>query len=230
MQHFAAFVPQYAGKGRLASFPSIFAFELPKGDIVSTLHKFNLPNRFALVVNQFWRHKNHLVVVNAISQLRRNSIRIPVVMVGLPADYRDPLNQTLSSLLQAIACCDVNDRIKVLGLVNHEDLVNLMRAAAVIIQPSRFEGWSTVVQDSKALGRPLICSDIPVHREQAPNALGFFNWSDAQELADLLAASWPNLGPGPEPPIEERSLGNERAFARHFGQELLQICREAAST
>jgi hypothetical protein len=104
-----------------------------------------------------------------------------------------------------------------------------MRTAAVIIQPSRFEGWSTVVQDAKALGRPLLCSDIPVHHEQAPTALGFFAWDDAETLADLLAASWTSLEPGPRPDIEERTLAEEREFAQSFGQELLKICEEASS-
>ena len=68
-----------------------------------------------------------------------------------------------------------------------------MRAAALIIQPSFFEGWSTSIEDSKALGRPLVCSDIPVHREQVPDALGFFDPMKPEILADLLAKIYPDL-------------------------------------
>lgn len=227
--HFVAFVPEYTHKARVLSFPSLHAFEPLEEDTLSSRCKFNLPEKFVLVANQFWRHKNHLVVVEAIGQLRRKGIRIPVVMTGLPADYRDPENQIFSRILQAIASAGVVDQITILGLVPYADLVNLMRTAAVVIQPSRFEGWSTIVQDAKALGRPLICSDIPVHREQAPAAIGFFPCDRADTLADLLAANWTSLEPGPCLALEKRALVAERELARHHGESLLRICQEAYS-
>src|SRR5262245_61245892 len=58
VEHFANVFPQHVGKVRLASFPSLFAFEPPSGDTRVTIQKFNLPEKFALVANQFWRHKN----------------------------------------------------------------------------------------------------------------------------------------------------------------------------
>ena len=115
----------------------------------------------------------------------------------------------------------------ILGLVTASDLLSLMRTAAVVIQPSRFEGWSTTVQDAKALGRPLLCSDIPVHREQAPEALGFFPCDRPDILGDLLVSHWPALEPGPCSASEERALSKERDFAREHGRRLLKICQEA---
>src|SRR5712692_9628701 len=110
-------------------------------------------------------------------------------MTGLPVDHRDRSNSNLSSLLQAIASAGLNGQITILGQVSYADLVNLMRTAALVIQPSRFEGWSTIVQDAKALGRPLICSDIAVHREQASSALGSFPCDKPEVLASLLAST-----------------------------------------
>jgi hypothetical protein len=37
-----------------------------------------------------------------------------------------------------------------------------------------FEGWSTVIEDARGFGRPLIVSDIPVDREQADSDTIFF--------------------------------------------------------
>jgi glycosyltransferase involved in cell wall biosynthesis len=170
-----------------------------------------------------------MLVVEALSKLRRKGIRIHVVMVGLLADSRDPSNQAISKLLQAMASGGVGDQITLLGMVPEEDLINLMRVAAVVIQPSRFEGWSTPVQDAKALGRPLICSDIPVHREQAPGALGFVRWDDPDTLAELMAETWKSLEPGPNPALESQCMAREHDFAGIFGEKLLKICREACS-
>jgi glycosyltransferase involved in cell wall biosynthesis len=229
LEHFTAFAPGHARKARVSSFPSLFAFEPLSREPVSTPRRFNLPAKFALVANQFWGHKNHLAVVESVARLQREGIRIPVVMTGLPLDHRVAHNQTVSVLLQSIAEAGLAGQVIVLGQVAYPDLVNLMRVAALVIQPSRFEGWSTVVEDAKALGRPLLCSDLPVHREQAPRALGFFPCDGADRLAKLLAASWPRLEPGPDERAEERALDLERKFARRHGRALLEICREANS-
>ena len=225
---FAESVPQYAGKGRVLSFPSLLAFEELTEDPAITQKKFNLPEKFALVANQFWAHKNHALVVEALSLLHRKGLVIPVVMTGLPSDHRDSANRNFSALLQAIAAAGLHSQITILGLAPYTDLVNLMRTAALIIQPSRFEGWSTVVQDAIALGRPLLCSDIAVHREQAPKALGFFPTDRADVLAELLAAHWNDLAPGPSYTLEQQSLAVEREFSARHGKALLDLCVETA--
>ncbi len=224
---FARFAPDHTDKARVIPFPSLLAYEPLAVDPTFTRNKFNLPEKFALVANQFWAHKNHAIVVEALARLK-HSLSIPVVMTGLPSDHRDPANKNFSALLQAIASAGLNNQITILGLVPYGDLINLMRTAAVFIQPSRFEGWSTVVQDAVALGRPLLCSDIMVHREQAPKALGFFPTDRADVLAELLSAHWKNLPPGPNLALEEESLALERNFSVRHGEKLLELCGEAA--
>ncbi len=224
---FATVAPAAVDKVRVIPFPSLFAFESFAGDAAESRRRFNLPEKFALVSNQFWAHKNHAVVVAALAHLKKRGVRVPVVMTGQPSDWRDPANKNFSSLLQAIAAAGLNDQITILGQVPYGDLVNLMKTAAVILQPSRFEGWSTVVQDAKALGRPVICSDIAVHREQAPAALAFFPCDAPEVLAEVLAAHWPNLIAGPDPNAEAQSLQNERSFAQRHGEMLLAVCQEA---
>ena len=227
LSHFAAFAPNEAHKGRVLPFPSLFAFEPLPGNPQDTLTRFHVPPKFALVANQFWQHKNHAMVVEAVRIASARGVQVPVVMTGLPADYRDPRNGTVSGLLQAIASAGLSGQVIVLGQVDFADLVGLMRAAAVVIQPSRFEGWNTSVQDAKALGRPLLCSDLGVHREQATGALGFFACDAPDVLADLLTQHWPALPAGPDFAAEQQALATERDFAHQHGQRLLALCREA---
>ena len=77
----------WADKGRVVPFPSLFAFEGPEsGDVAAcraVTDKYNIPEKFALVANQFWKHKNHMVVVEALARLKSSGIHIPVVMTGL---------------------------------------------------------------------------------------------------------------------------------------------------
>jgi glycosyltransferase involved in cell wall biosynthesis len=132
-------------------------------------------------------------------------------------------------MLQQIAEASLWGTVIPLALVPRADLLALMREAAVIIQPSRFEGWSTVVQDAKALARPVICSALAVHLEQAPGALGFFDPDKPEELAAILATHWPALRSGGDESAENEALGREREFARAYGEGIWQTCREAAA-
>lgn len=222
-------VPAHAAKVRVVPFPSRLAFERLPPEAGWSVSSYHLPRKFALVANQFWRHKNHRVVVEAAARLKRQSLAIPVVMTGLPADTRDPANEAVSETLQAIAAEDLSAQVLVLGQVPESTLVDLMRCAALVIQPSCFEGWSTVVQDAKALGQSIICSDLPVLREQMPSSLGFFPAARPDVLAERLAELWPTLVEGPQPEREAASLEKEREFARRHGELLLAICREAWS-
>lgn len=223
------FAPAAAAKAHVFQFPSLFAFAPPVGDAAATARKYRLPAKFALVVNQFWAHKNHAVVVRALALLRDQGVRVPVVMTGLPNDPRDLQNAALSALLQEIAIASLQDQVSILGRVPYADLVGLMRGTALFIQPSRFEGWNTSVQDMKALGRPMVCSDLAVHREQATGCVGFFGCDDPAALARLLAEAWPGLAPGPDPVAEERALVAEREFARRHGESLIGLCRQVAN-
>jgi glycosyltransferase involved in cell wall biosynthesis/GT2 family glycosyltransferase len=226
---FETFLPLFTEKARVLPFPSVLWAAPLSDDPERVVLDYHLPAKYGLVANQFWRHKNHSVLPDALSILKRHGIELPLVLTGLPTDYRDTENQHLSEFFQACARRGVGNQVHFLGYLPYWDMISLMRCAAVVIQPSRFEGWNTSVEDAKALGRPLLCSDIPVHRAQAPEALGFFEATSAEQLAHLLRTSLPDLSSGPSPVLEASALGRSKARAVEFGRSLLSIAEEAYS-
>jgi glycosyltransferase involved in cell wall biosynthesis len=87
-----------------------------------------------------------------------------------------------------IQVLEIENQVKLLGFINREDQLCLMKNAVAIIQPSLFEGWSTVIEDAKALRAKVIASDINVHREQL-NSYGLsllFGATNEIELAKCL--------------------------------------------
>ena len=214
----AEHMPAHAGKALVGRFPSNLVFEsMPAGDPAETVRKYHLPEKFALVANQFWKHKNHEVVLRALAEARSLGCAVPVVMTGLPLDYRDASNGPISRVLQLSSTLGLHPLVHPLGQVPYMDLIQLMRAAALIIQPSRFEGWSTIVQDAKALGRPVFCSDIPVHREQAPDPGLLFDCDEPRSLASLLVDRWPKLSSTRDLPAETASLAKHLDVAVDYG-------------
>jgi glycosyltransferase involved in cell wall biosynthesis len=226
---FKTFFPYHAHKARVASFPSLFAYERPGEFPADRPLPYRLPARFLLVVNQFWAHKNHKLVAEALGLLRSAGLNIPTVMVGMPADHRDKQNTAVSETLQELARNGSWPDCLVLGKIESCELLQLLRSATALVQPSRFEGWNTTVEDAKALGCPVILSDLDVHHEQCPNALGFFGCDDPQALAEILVDNWEKLPTRPDFAGEEIALLEARKKGLAFGIRMREICQEACS-
>jgi len=103
-----------------------------------------------------------------------------------------------------------------LGIIPLEHVYALLRTSVALINPSRFEGWSTTVEEAKSFGVPLILSDIDVHREQAGSTACYFGLDDPATLADQIGVALQAAGPAVArdllPNLDERVA----AFATDF--------------
>jgi glycosyltransferase involved in cell wall biosynthesis len=154
--------------------------------------RHGLPENFIYLPNQFWRHKNHRIVIEALA-LFPNS-HVVIASTGHGVDPRHPtLYEELRSLVNQNG---LQKQFRFIGMVPYSDVIALMRGATAVLNPSLFEGWSTTVEEARALGVPLILSDIAVHREQMGNVAQYFSPDSPEELATLLrpqvSASRPN--------------------------------------
>jgi hypothetical protein len=73
-----------------------------------------------------------------------------------------------------------------LGLISRSDQLLLMRNSQAVIQPSLFEGWSTVIEDAKSLQVPVIASNLKVHIEQLGKDGCYFDPHDPEALGEIL--------------------------------------------
>ena len=161
--------------------------------------RYKLGETYFHLPNQLWAHKNHKVVVEALRILKDRGKEPLVISTGHTEDYRNP--GFFKQLGNRIEAAGVTDRIRFLGVVPFADLSALMRYAVAMINPSLFEGWSTTVEEAKSIGKKIILSDIPVHREQTPERGIYFPPDDAGMLADLMTA----VIDGFDPTVEARS-------------------------
>lgn len=211
---FSTRFPQNADKACVLPFPSLFAASGIQPEIGGTLKKYHLPAKFALVPNQFWVHKNHAILPPALAALRVTERRLPIVLTGAPADYRDPANAALSNFLQDVAQNGVRDEVYMLGAVNRDELLDLLRSTSLIIQPSLSEGWNTTLEDAKALGVPIACSDLEVHQEQCGEEAFYFDPKNPQSLAEALSSAWTNHEGVQSPDLHREKCSLERAKVR----------------
>ena len=146
--------------------------------------KYNIPNLYFHVPNQFWQHKNHRIVAEAVQILNKKNMHINIVCTGKTNDYRNP--EYFSKFLELLKTLEVESQFKILGIIPYKEMISLMYYSAAVINPSMFEGWSTTVEESKILNKSILLSDIPVHKEQNPKKASFFNLSSPVELAEKI--------------------------------------------
>lgn len=149
------------------------------------LEKFELTDiPYVCISNQFWKHKNHIVIFQAIKQLCLKNKELLFVFTGFPKDLRD--TNYYNSLLEIMDDKNVKPHIRVLGFIDRSEQLIIMKNSEFIIQPSLFEGWGTVVEDAKVLDKKIILSDIPVHREQMNENCILFNPYSPEKLAEVI--------------------------------------------
>lgn len=153
------------------------------------IQKYGISGKYFMVANQYWKHKNHRVVFEAIHLIKeQHKVEIQVVSTGLMQDSRD--DDYSNELKGMIDKYKLHDNIHQLGLISREDQIQIMKGALAVVQPSLFEGWGTVVEDAKTLQKHIILSDIDVHKEQANADCVFFEQNNAQQLADIMLEIW----------------------------------------
>jgi len=184
--------------------------------------RYGLTEKFIYIPNQFWKHKDHLTALEALLQLKTRGVRIPLVCTGFQGDYRQP--DHFAKVEGFIQDTGLADQTKLLGVIPRRDQIEVFRMAAAVVQPSLFEGWSTVIEDAKAIGRPILASDIDVHREQLSQVANsaLFRAGDASDLAERLAELWPAWEAGPD-------LGREADAQALTEQRIIEAAREFVS-
>lgn len=170
-----------------------FAVHHPEYDhieINQLLHKYRIKEKYFFSPNQFWAHKNHIVTIKAVKLLKDNGTDINVVFTGKMSDYRSP--NYSAELVDYVKRNNLTENISFLGFIDRAEQLQLMKNAISVIQPSLFEGWSTVVEDAKSMNQHIILSDINVHREQTKFNRVFFDANNAEELALEMNKIWLN--------------------------------------
>lgn len=153
----------------------------------SVLDKYGLhKGDYAVISNQFWKHKNHMVVLAAIKILRQKDFRknFQFVFTGELSDRRNP--EYIDEIKLLLDDANIKDSVKVLGFVDRVSQLCVMNNAAFLIQPSLFEGWGTVVEDGKVLNKRMILSDIAVHKEQMNANCVLFKKEEPEDLARVI--------------------------------------------
>lgn len=150
------------------------------------LEQFSLQaGTYICISNQFWQHKNHKIVFQAIQKLDQEGLQdVMFVFTGELKDRRNPAYyDEIQGLMKQES---IKKHIKVLGFISRTEQIAVMKNAKFLIQPSLFEGWGTVLEDAKVLNQQVLLSDIPVHREQMEENCILFDPFQVKDLTEKI--------------------------------------------
>lgn len=127
---------------------------------------------------QYWAHKNHPVLLDALALLPE---RYQLVCVGSDKG-------TLAHLRGLAERAGVASRVRFLGFVSTEELVALYAHAHALTYPSRFGPENLPPLEACALGCPVVVAEVPGARAQLRDAALFVPPDDARGFADAVVA------------------------------------------
>lgn len=177
------YYPNFKGKSAVVHF-AVTHPEYDSLDIDELRNKFNLPEKYFFSPNQFWAHKNHMVVIKSAELLKRKGTPVIIAFSGKEIDNRNPgYTEKLKTYVKEN---DLEDVVRFLGFLDRREQLKLMKHSYAIIQPSLFEGWSTVIEDAMAMNKSVIVSDLDVNKEQLGEKGYFFKKNDSEDLALMI--------------------------------------------
>ena len=207
-------------RARTVHFAVPAGLEVDHSEARAVADQYELPDVFFYMPNQLWRHKNHKLVVDALALLRRRGVPMVVAASGKQNDPRDPaLFARLKTQAERIG---VDQDIRFLGLIPYPHLTALMRASSALINPSLSEGWSTTVEEARAMGVPMLLSDLEVHREQMGEKASYFERQSAASLADALQRFQPLAQSQRQAMIDSAQVSAGQRVSR-FGDDFTRL-------
>lgn len=184
-------------------------------DIKEIRAKYDLSEDYFMISNQFHKHKNHRVLLQSLALLKKEGREVQMAMTGrFPNADHSPYMQELHSLIKENK---LEPEIKLLGIIPRDEQLLLMKHSRAVIQPSLFEGWSTVIEDAISLQVPVIASSLPVNIEQLGPDGCYFEPNDYKALAEIIS-DFPGRVPGKMlyPEYHERIKAAAETFIHFF--------------
>lgn len=143
-----------------------------------------LEESFLFYPANFWAHKNHLRLLEALALLRRErDVRAPCVftgsLLGRDAEWAD-----------AVARAGLADQVTHLGLRPRAEVSWLFHEARGMIFPSLFEGFGIPIVEAMHCSCPIACSGTTALPEIATGRALFFDPADVRSIADATQRLW----------------------------------------
>ena len=157
--------------------PSPFLKEPQVSNSLNILKLYKLNYGYFFYPAQFWAHKNHYRIIEAVKLLHQEGTQCRVVFVG-----GDKGNYTF--LDRIIRGYGLSNYIQSLGFIPAEHMMALYENCQAVIMPTYFGSTNLPPLEAWLLGKPLIYSNL--FSEQSGNAALLIDPDNANSIANAM--------------------------------------------
>lgn len=144
-------------------------------------------SRYFYYPAQFWAHKNHVGLLRAFSEFKKNH----------GGDYKLVLSGSnkgnVDYIKNLIREYNLEKDVVLLGFVSEETVYTLYKNATCLIMASHFGPTNMPPIEAMELGCPVICSDLGGHREILGDNAIYFNSYDFYSICKAMNTMVENL-------------------------------------
>ncbi|MGO9231704.1 MAG: glycosyltransferase family 4 protein [Bryobacteraceae bacterium] len=143
--------------------------------------RFSFDRPFLLSVGDLQPRKNQIGLIRAFAELVRAcpQLRHELVLAGKPTWFADHVKAAARE-------SGVADRIRLLGFVSDNELLQLYNACDVFVFPSFYEGFGLPALEAMACGRAVACSNASALPEVVDSAAILFDPYRIDEMVRAL--------------------------------------------
>jgi glycosyltransferase involved in cell wall biosynthesis len=139
-----------------------------------------------IFIGNIKKHKGLSILLEAFLAARKKLSDYTLVIVGEKDAFRSTDNDALAKIDSA------DSAVRFTGRVSDAELKKLLSSAALLVQPSLYEGFCLPPLEAMVCGTPALVSDIPVIREIYEGCpVTYFKAASAEDLEEkLLQLLW----------------------------------------
>jgi len=144
------------------------------------LDKFNLPEEYVYYPAQFWHHKNHTALLEAIKALQAK------YKYDMSAVFTGSDKGSLGAVLKKAEVLGLGGKVRYLGYVSEEEKMALYRKASALVMPTFFGPANIPVWEAFASGCPVLTSNVHGIADQVGDAGLLFDPTDPADIAEKM--------------------------------------------
>ncbi|MDF2529161.1 MAG: mannosyltransferase [Gammaproteobacteria bacterium] len=165
---------------RIWALPFLPSAQLYKESAVDIKKKYAIDGDYIYYPAQFWPHKNHVYIVDALALLKQ------AFQKKLHVIFSGSNKGNLAYLLDYAKEKKVAEQVHYIGFAPSEELADLYKQSLALVMPTYFGPTNIPPLEAFALEVPVFYSDLPDLREQVEGTAILMNLRDPESLACSL--------------------------------------------
>ena len=151
--------------------------------------RVGLPDEYLFYPAQFWPHKNHVNLIEALGLLREASgWRIPIVFSGsYSGKIRGEVFRTVKTRSRELG---IESEVHCIGYLSDAEMPAAYAGATALVMPTFFGPTNIPVLEAWQLDCPVVTSDIRGVREQVGDAALLVDPESPEAIAEGIAVVW----------------------------------------